>query len=153
MAAETRPVLVISGNHFVRPVLRFAEGKGPFGIWLCFDPVSQQCRLEYQILVRVKRVQGRHAARHTNRDAENYCECNIPHTRSSVVAAHPPHCAPPSRSITIIMKDPGIIGGRRLGLADDDSAGGGPNLAETTNTRWVIGSSPMLRPPWAVCTV
>src|SRR5581483_3712068 len=56
------------------------------------------------------------------------------------------------RSTTITMKEPGTIGGRRLGLAGVVSVGAGPNLAETTNTRCVKGSSPMFRPPCAVCT-
>jgi len=36
-----------------------------------------------------------------------------------------------ARSTTIIMKDPGITGGRRRGLAAVESAGGGPNRAVT----------------------
>ena len=41
-------------------------------------------------------------------------------------------CAAVVCSTTIIMNDPGMTGGRRRGLAAVESAGTGPNLAETT---------------------
>ena len=50
------------------------------------------------------------------------------------------------------MNDPGITVGRGLGFAVVGSAAGA-NFAETTNTRWVRGSRPMLRAPCAVCTL
>jgi hypothetical protein len=56
-------------------------------------------------------------------------------------------------SITITTNDPGITGGRLRGFDAVDSAGAAPIFALTTNTRCVIGSSPMFRPPGAVWTI
>src|SRR5258705_4829695 len=53
-------------------------------------------------------------------------------------------------STTIIMNDPGMTGGRRLGFAAVESVRTGPNFAETTYNRSVVGSTPLLPSPPAV---
>src|SRR5437868_6014936 len=78
-------------------------------------------------------------------------DCRKFHLQKVPLFRAPHQRAARSRSTTIIMKDPGMTGGR-LELVAADSGGGGPNLAETTNTRCVVGSSPMFRAPCAVCT-
>jgi len=58
----------------------------------------------------------------------------------------PRQCVAGSCSIIINANDPGSTGPRPL-----PPAGAGPNFAEATNTRWLLGSSPMLRDPCGVC--
>src|SRR6185437_3247390 len=51
------------------------------------------------------------------------------------------------------VNESGSIGGRRRGFCAVDSAGGGPNFADTVNTRWFCWSISIVRAPRIVVSV